>query len=162
MVSMKKLVLFLILAVFGIFVYFVSFRGAVLYPLIFVLIVMVGIYYVISSLVTRKMVVKARGEEGFFYLRCSKISDDETSTIPGALAVTSHELVFYVRKDAIGHIRPLWSCSVQELDSYDIRKVDDHHSGIAIKLAGDENEIKFISSSIARKESGFKSALGWN
>lgn len=158
---MKRLILFLILAVFGLFVYFISFKGEVYLLFIPVLAVLIAVYYVISSLVTEKMIEKKRDDENFFYLKCSKISDDETSTVPGALAVTSSEIVFYVRKDAVGNIKPAWSCSVSEIESYDIRKVDERHSGIAIKLAGAEDEVKFISSSIAKKEAEFKKQLGW-
>ena len=138
---MKRLILFLILAVFGLFVYFISFKGEVYLLFIPVLAVLIAVYYVISSLVTEKMI--------------------EKSTVPGALAVTSSEIVFYVRKDAAGNIKPAWSCSVSEIESYDIRKVDERHSGIAIKLAGAEDEVKFISSSIAKKEAEFKKQLGW-
>ena len=104
---MKRLILFLILAVFGLFVYFISFKGEVYLLFIPVLAVLIAVYYVISSLVTEKMIEKKRDDENFFYLKCSKISDDETSTVPGALAVTSSEIVFYVRKDAAGNIKGL-------------------------------------------------------
>ena len=159
---MKQLMLLLILAVFGVFVFFVSFRGMVILPLIPVLVALVAVYYVISSVVSRRMIEKARPGEDFLYLRCSKISDDETSSVPGAMAVTFSDIVFYVRKDARGSIRPAWSCSAAEVESYDMRKVDERHSGVAIKLAGREDEVKFISSSAAKREADFRRYLGWN
>ena len=158
---MNRTILLLILLVFGVFVYFIAFRGILVWPLIIPLAVLVALYYVVTSLVTRKMIEKARGEGSFFYLKASLISRDGTSITPGAMAVTDNEIVFYVRRSAKGGVRPMWSCFVQALDGYTIKKVDDRHPGIVLSLAGEESEVKFASRSIAGEEAAFRKALGW-
>ncbi len=157
---MKRTVLFLILAVFGIFVYNAAFRYMVIWPLLFPLLALVGIYYVITSVVTRKMIAKVRDDD-FLYLRCSMISDNGEELQGGALAVTSSELVFYVRRSEKGGVNPAWSCFAQSVDGYTMKKVDTHHSGLALSLAGETKEVRFVSRSIKGKEAELRKALGW-
>ena len=62
---MKRFVLFLILAVFGVFVYFAALRSVIIWPLVFPLFILVAIFYVISSVVTKKMIEKTRKDDFF-------------------------------------------------------------------------------------------------
>ena len=60
---MKRLVLFFLLVIFGVFVYYASFRGMVIWPLLVAELLLVGIYYIITALVTEKMIRKVEDEE---------------------------------------------------------------------------------------------------
>ncbi|MBO8436524.1 MAG: hypothetical protein IAA97_06055 [Spirochaetes bacterium] len=158
---MKRLVLLLLLCVFGVFVYFAAFKYMVIWPLIFPLLALVAVYYVITSVVTKKMIAKARGDEDFFYQRCSMIVKDGTELQGGALAVTKNEIVFYARSSEKGGVKPIWSCFVSALEGYTMKKVDDHHPGISLSVAGEDKEVRFTSSSIQKNEKAFRAALGW-
>ena len=158
---MKRLVLLLLLAVFGVFVYYAAFRSMVIWPLIFPMLILVGIYYVITAVVTRKMVEKARGDGDFFFQRCSMIVKDGTELLGGALAVTGTEVVFYARKSEKGGVRPVWLCFTPALEGYTMKKVDDHHPGLSLSVSGEDKEILFTSRSFQKNEKAFRSALGW-
>lgn len=158
---MSRSILLAILALFGIFVYLAAFKGLIVWPLMLPILILVGIYYITTSLVTRKMLEKGRGDSDFFSVRAGLISKDGTTLTQGAIAVTSTEIVFYSRKTANGGIKPAWSCFVAELEGYTIKKVDDWHKGIVLSLAGSESEVKLASRDIEKKESEFRAALGW-
>ena len=158
---MSRAILLAILALFGVFVYLISFRGIIVWPLMIPVAVLLALYYVTTSLVTRRMLEKARGESGFFSFRASLVSKDGTSLTPGAMAVTQSEIVFYARKGAKGGVRPAWSCFVPEIEGYTLKKVDDWHNGIILSLSGESQEVKFASRSIAKEEGRFRAALGW-
>ena len=158
---MSRSILLLILLLFGIFVYYAAFKGLLIWPLMAPIFILLLIYYVTTSLVTRKMLEKGRGESGFFSIRASLISKDGTSLTPGALAVTETEIVFYGRKGPRGGIKPLWSCFVPEIEGYTIKKVDDWHRGIILSLSGESSEVKIASRGIGKSEKDFRKALGW-
>ena len=159
---MKRAVLFLILAVFAIFVYYASFKGMIIWPLMAVEMPLVAVYYVISSVVTEKMVRKQRGTESFMFVRASMITPDSTTLIPGALTITSSEVIFYSRKGAKGGVSIAWSCSVPEISEYSLGKVDGFHKGISLTLHGHEEPQKFVSNAIQSRESELRGALGWD
>ena len=158
---MSRPILLAILALFGIFVYLAAFKGLIVWPLMVPILLLVGIYYITTSLVTRKMLEKGRGDSDFFSVRAGLISKDGTSLVQGAIAVTGNEIVFYSRQGAKGGIKPSWSCFVQEIEGYTIKKVDDWHKGIVLSLAGSESEVKIASRDIGKKEKEFRKALGW-
>ena len=68
---MSRAILLSILVLFGIFVYLISFEGMIVWPLMVPVVLLVGIYYIITSVVTRRMIEKARGEGDFFSVRAS-------------------------------------------------------------------------------------------
>ncbi len=158
---MKRLILFLVLAVFGIFVYFASFKGMIIWPLLLPLLALVGVYYVITSLVTRSMIVKARGDGAFLFIPCSMIIKNGTELLGGALAVTATEVVFYSRKSEKGGVVPSWSCFVPSIEGYQMKKVDNHHHGLSLSIAGEDREILFASRRFQKNEKAFRAALGW-
>lgn len=158
---MKRLILFLVLAVFGIFVYFASFKGMIIWPLLLPLLALVGVYYVITSLVTRSMIVKARGDGAFLFIPCSMIIKNGTELLCGALAVTATEVVFYSRKSEKGGVVPSWSCFVPSIEGYQMKKVDNHHHGLSLSIAGEDREILFTSRRFQKNEKAFRAALGW-
>lgn len=158
---MKRLVLFLILAIFGVFVYFAAFKAMIIFPLLAPLLVLIVVYYVITSVVTRKMVEKARGDSSFFFQRCSMIVKDGTELLGGALAVTETEIVFYSRKAEKGGVKPSWSCFVQAIEGYTIGKVDTHHPGLSLSVSGESKPVLFTSRDFGKKEKDFRKALGW-
>ena len=159
---MKRLVLFFLLVIFGVFVYYASFRGMVIWPLLVAELLLVGIYYIITALVTEKMIRKVRGNEEFFFVRASLISEDGTALTQGALTVTQSDVVFYTRKEAKGGVKVVWSCTVPEISEYTIGKVNDHQKGLMLTLNGSETPVKFVSSPITKQESAFRKALGWD
>ena len=158
---MSRPILLAILALFGIFVYLAAFKGLIVWPLMVPILLLVGIYYITTSLVTRKMLEKGRGDSDFFSVRAGLISKDGTSLVQGAIAVTGNEIVFYSRKIAKGGIKPTWSCFTAEIEGYTIKKVDDWHKGIVLSLSGSDSEIKLASRDIEKKEKDFRKALGW-
>ena len=159
---MRRMLLLAVLAVFGVFVYYAAFRGIRIWALLPVLAALVAIWYTVSFVVTRKMVEKARGDVSFLFIRCSLITPDGNELVPGALAVTETELVFYARKNSSGGVIPRWSCFVTEIEGYSIEKVDDHHKGLSLSLTGGTSAVKFASSSFTKKESLFRNAIGWD
>lgn len=158
---MSRTILLLILVLFGIFVYLAAFEGMIVWPIMAPILLLLAAYYVTTSVVTRKMLEKGRGDSDFFSIRASLVSKDGTCLTPGAIAVTSNEIVFYSRQSAKGGIKPSWSCFVQEIEGYTIKKVDDWHKGIVLSLAGSESEVKIASRDIDKKEKEFRKALGW-
>lgn len=158
---MKRAVLLAILIVFGVFVYNAAFRYRVILPLIIPLLILVAVYYIITSVVTRKMVEKARGDSSFLLIPCSMIIKDGTELLGGALAVTSTELVFYSRASEKGGVRPSWSCFVPSIEGYTLKKVDDHHPGLSLSVAGEMKPVLFTSRKFAKMEKEFRAALGW-
>lgn len=159
---MKGALLGLIIVVFGIFVYYSAFKGMVLLFLLPVIILLTGLWYVVSFVVTRKMVVKGRGVDDFWYHRCSYVKPGGVDMVPGALAVTDKEIVFYARKSSLGGVVPAWSCFTPEIESYNLGKVDEHHKGLELSLTGGISGVKFVTSKLQDKEGEFRKALGWD
>lgn len=157
---MKRAVLALILVIFGFFVYYAAFRYMVIWPLLFPLLALVGVFYVITSVVTDGMIKKVR-KDSFFYLRCSMIVKNGEELQGGALAVTPTELVFYARRSEKGGVKPVWSCFTEAVEGYTMKKVDDHHNGISLAVSGETGEIRFVSRRAAKMEKEFRAALGW-
>ena len=159
--GMKRIILLLILAIFGVFVYFAAFRNVIIWPLMLPLLVLVVVYYVISSVVTRKMVEKVRKVDSFYFIRANMIPRDGKELIGGALTVTPSEIIFYSRLSAKGGVKPIWSCFTPEVEGYTMKKVDDFHPGISFAIKGETDEIRFTSRRIAKEEKEFRKALGW-
>ena len=157
---MKRFVLFLILAVFGVFVYFAALHSVIIWPLVFPLFILVAIFYVISSVVTKKMIEKTRKDD-FFFIRASMITKDGNELIGGALAVTQNEVIFYSRLSAKGGVKIVWSCFTQAIEGYTMKKVDDFHRGVSLSVSGENSEVRFTSRRIAKEEKAFRKALGW-
>ena len=158
---MKRLILLAILAIFGVFVYYAAFRSTLLFPLLLPLAVLVAVFYVVTSLVTKGMIEKVRGEGDFLYLRCSMIVRNGTDLLGGALAVTPTEIVFYSRASERGGAKPSWSCFTASVEGYTMKKVDDFHPGVSFAIKGETDEIRFTSRRIAKEEKEFRKALGW-
>lgn len=159
---MKKDPLLIVLVIcVGIFSYFAAFKGEVHIWMIPILVALTALWYVASSLVTRKMIEKRREGESFFFTRAGLVSNNETELIKGAVAVTGNEIVFYKRKGYFGGIIPIWSCFVSQLESYSIEKVDDKHDGIIFTLKDDDDKIKVASSSFKKREEEFRKTIGW-
>ena len=158
---MSRPILLAILVLFGIFVYLAAFKGIIVWPIMVPILLLVAVYYITTSLVTRRMLVKGRGDSDFFSVRAGLVSKDGTSLTQGAIAVTGNEIVFYSRKSAKGGIKPSWSCFTAELEGYTIKRVDDWHKGIVLSLAGSDSEVRFASREIEKKEAEFRKALGW-
>ena len=159
---MKRAVLFSILAVFAVFVYFASFRGMVIWPLILLELPLVAVYYLISSVVTEKMIRKQRGNESFMYVKASMITPDSTTLMPGALTITSSDVIFYTRRSAGGGVKVSWSCSSREINEYNLGKIDGFHKGLSLTLSGQEEPVKFVSGSVQTREAELRSALNWD
>ena len=162
MLSVKRAVLFSILAVFAVFVYYASFRGMVIWPLILMELPLVAVYYAISSVVTEGMIRKQRGSEKFMYAKASMIAPDSTTLIPGALTITPSDIIFYTRKKASGGVQVSWSCSSGSISEYSLGKVDGFHKGLSLTLSGQEEPVKFVSGQLQGKDADLKDALGWN
>lgn len=158
---MAKTFKLLIAINFGVIVYFMAVKSLIIWPLFIPLLLLVLLWYITSFVVTEKMIVKARGEEKFFFLRCQMIDEVKNELIYGALAITSNEIVFCRRKGASGGIEVFWSCFTGALEGYELRKVDDFHPGIMLNIKGETKPKRIVSKEISKKEKEFRAALGW-
>lgn len=158
---MSRALLALLFIVFGVFVFLMCFKNTVVYPLLIPIIIIVALWYIVTFLVTKKMVDKARGGEKLLFLRGQYIDSAKNDVIYGALAVSSNELVFYKRRNWNGGIMPIWSAFNTTVESYELEKVDGKHNGIKISIRGEIHPILIISSSIEKEEKAFRTLLGW-
>lgn len=157
----KDPLLFVLVIAVGVFSYFAAFKGMVLICMIPLLIVLTALWYVATSVVTRKMVEKSRKGESFFFQRGGLINKDETELVNGALVATKSEIIFYKRKGYFGGIVPIWSAFTSTIESYSMEKVDDKHDGIIFTISGDDDKIKVASSHLKKREEEFRSSIGW-
>lgn len=159
---MKKDPLLIVLVIcVGIFSYFAAFKGEVHIWMIPILVLLTALWYVMTAVVTRHMVEKRRKGETFFFSPASLVSKNETELIKGAVVITGSEIIFYKRKGYFGGITPIWSCFLNQLESYSIEKVDDKHNGIIFTLKDDDNKIKVASSSFKKREDELRAIIGW-
>ncbi len=157
----KDPLLFILVICVGVFSYFAAFKGEVHIWMIPILVALTGLWYVCNNVVTRKMILKRRNGEEFFFVRAGLVSNNETEIISGALVATSSEIIIYKRKGYLGGITPIWSCFLSQLESYSMEKVDDKHYGIILSLKNENDKIKVVSRSIGKQENEFRRAIGW-
>ncbi len=159
---MKKDPLLIVIVVcVGIFSYFAAFKGEVHIWMIPVIVALTGLWYVATSVVTKRMIEKRREGEPFFFCQGGLVNKTETELLRGALAATESEIIFYKRKGYFGGITPLWSCFLSQLESYSIEKVDDKHDGIIFTLKDDDDKIKVASNAFKKREDEFRKSIGW-
>ena len=158
---MSRAVLLLMLALFGVFVYFTCFKGVIIYPLLIPIILLVAIWYMITFLVTKKMVDKQRGGEPLLFLKGQFIDKIKNEVVYGALVVTSTEMVFYKRKSWKGGVQVIWSAFVPSLESYELESVDGKHKGIKLSIKGETHPIYIATKAIEKEEKEFRTLLGW-
>lgn len=158
---MSRALLTLLFIVFGVFVFLMSFKNMVVYPLLIPIIILVVLWYIVTFLVTRKMVAKVRKDK-LLFLRGQYIDKVKNDVIYGALAVTSSEIVFYKRRKWNGGITPIWSAFNSTIESYELEKVDGKHKGIRISVKGEIHPILIACGSIEKEEKAFRSFLGWD
>lgn len=159
--AMSRAVLLIMLALFGIFVYYNAFKGIIIYPLLIAIVILVGIWYVMTFLVTRKMVDKQRRGESFLFLRGQLVDKIRNEVVYGALVVTRTELVFYKRKNWNGGIQAVWSSFTPALESYEIERVDGKHKGLKLSVKGEIHPIYIATKSIEKEEKAFRAIIGW-
>ncbi len=158
---MKKLLLLLLVALFGGFVYFIYFKGLIYWQFLPALAAVVALYYVAATVVTKSMVKKVLGDEEFFITKGSIPAKDQKELIVGALVITKNDILFYKRKDAFGGVALIYSANVNALETYTIDRVDDVHNGIIFRFSGDE-EVKIGAYGMSKKESEMRRILGWD
>ena len=156
-----KLAILGILASIAYMVYSSMYLGKIYIFVILAMIVLSVIYYVTTSVITRKMVEKGLGKKASFALAAGIVSADGTSITPGMFIVSDDMLLFYKRKGDLGGVSIVWSLSVSSLGSYSIGKIDEHHIGIEIKDNREES-VKFSSRKFPQEEGAFRKALGWS
>lgn len=156
---MKRVLLLILLLLFGAMLYFLYTSSILYWPFLPAMGVVLALYYVSTSVVTKSMVAKIRNED-FFIVKANKASDDGKELIPGALVVTKDELIFYTRKNWNGGVKVIWSGFTNSLEGYSLARVDDKHRGIILNYPKEE-VVKIGSPSISKKEKEFRAALGW-
>ncbi|MGN1163292.1 MAG: hypothetical protein ACI4S4_00660 [Candidatus Ornithospirochaeta sp.] len=158
---MKDPLLFVLLAIVGVFLYFVVFKG-VIYPILILLIVVVSaLWYVANNYISRKMVAAARGEDSFFFQKAQMVDESGTELVSGVILATKNEIVFARRKNYWGGVAVVWSTFTSALSSYRIDYIDEKRKGIIFTVKGDKKEKKFICPKIAEREDDFRSNIGW-
>lgn len=158
---MKKLLLLLLVALFGGMVYFIYFKGLIYWQFIPAMAIVLALYYVASTVVTKSMVKKVLGDEEFFITKGSIPSKDQKELIVGALVITKNDILFYKRKEAFGGVSLIYSANVNALETYTLDRVDDVHNGIIFHFNGDE-EVKIGAYGMSKKENEMRHVLGWN
>lgn len=119
------------------------------------------LFYVMTALVTEKMVKSSLKDGNAFCVRAGLVKTGGKELLSGILSVSSGMLMYHVRKGDLGGVRLVWSADVQTLEEYSIGKIDEYHSGIRLKLKGEDSEYLFSSRKIASMEKEFRAALGW-
>ena len=158
---MKDPLLLVLVAIVGVFLYFVVFKG-VIYPLlIFPIIAVAALWYLANNYISRKMVAASRGEESFFFQKAQMVDESGTELISGVLIATKDEIVFSRRKSYWGGLAVVWSTFTGALSSYRIDYIDEKRKGIILTVKGDKKEKKFICPKIAEREEEFRSFIGW-
>ena len=158
---MSKLLLYLMLLLFGIFVFLMTFKQMIVYPLLIPIILLVVLWYFVTFHVSKKKVLKIRKGEEFLFFRAQLIEETNSNVIHGALVVSSGVMVFYKRKDWKGNLEIIWSTFTPELESYELCTVDGKHKGIKLSVKGDLHPTLIASNGIYASEEAFKSMLGW-
>lgn len=158
---MKKLLLLLLVALFGGMVYFIYFKGLIYWQFIPAMAIVLALYYVASTVVTKSMVKKVLGDDEFFITKGSIPSKDQKELIVGALVITKNDILFYKRKEALGGVSLIYSANVNALETYTLDKVDDIHNGIVFHFNGDE-EVKIGAYGMSKKENEMRHVLGWD
>lgn len=152
--------LLLLVVIVGFFLYY-AMKG-IIYLFFFPLMgAAVTLWYFCTFYLSEKMVKKVRGEEKFYFQRAQMIDEKKNELITGALVVTETEMVFYKRKAYRGGLSVVWSCFTNQIESYSIGIVDDHHKGMNLNLRREKKPVRFCSSKLMEKEKEFRSALGW-
>lgn len=155
---MSKVLLFFVLIIFGVIIFLMAFKRVIVWPLFIPLIALVVIWYVVTFVVTEKMARKKYPSLSFFS-RAKMLINSKTDMVHGALVITDGMLLFLKRKSEKGGLEVMWSMDIDQLESYTLEKVDDHHRGIRFDDRS-ENSHYFISNGIKKREKELKSALG--
>ena len=139
-------------------VYTSMYKGYVFTPMLLLLALFAALYYVTTSIVTRKMVNKKEGKN-ISSFKGGLV--DKNDLIPGRLAFDKEKIVFYKRKGDLGGVSECFSLPISELESYSIGKINEYHSGIRLVAKG-EREFSIKCKQILKAESLFTSEIGWN
>lgn len=158
---MGKALLYLLVLVFGIFVYFASFKHMVIYPLLIPIVLLFVLWYIVSFYISKKMIEKQRPGEEMLVFKGQLIDKNKDEVIYGALAVTRSEFVFYKRKGWKGGVEIIWSAFVPALESYEMCEVDGKHKGVKLSFKGELRPILIASKTIAKSEEAFSKTIGW-
>ena len=138
-------------------VYTSMYKGYVFTPMLLLLALFAALYYVTTSIVTRKMVNKKEGKN-ISSFKGGLV--DKNDLIPGRLAFDKEKIVFYKRKGDLGGLEESMHIATGDLQSYNIGKINEYHSGIKLKTT-DGSEYSIKCKEILGNESVFLSAIGW-
>lgn len=158
---MSKVLLYSLVLVFGVFVFFASFKHMVIYPLLIPIILLFVLWYIASFYISRRMIEKQRPGDAMLVFKGKLIDTTRNEVVYGALAVTNTELVFYKRKNWNGGVEIIWSTFVPALESYELCTVDGKHKGIKLSVRGDLKPVLIASKAIMQSEKEFASMIGW-
>ena len=158
---MSKLLLYLMLLLFGIFVFLMTFKQMIVYPLLIPIILLVVLWYFVTFYVSKKKIIEARKGESFLFFRGQLVDEINSNVIHGALVVSAGAMVFYKRKDWKGDVEIIWSTFTPSLESYELCTVDGKHKGIKLSIKGDLHPVLIASNSIAKSEDSLGAMLGW-
>lgn len=138
-------------------VYTSMYKGYILTPVLLIMAVLAAVYYITTSVVTKGMVRKKEGKDILSY-RGGLV--DKSDLIPGRLAFDGEKIVFYKRKGDLGGLEESMHIATGDLQSYNIGKINEYHSGIKLKTT-DGSEYSIKCKEILGNESAFLSAIGW-
>ncbi|MBQ0070407.1 MAG: hypothetical protein KBS81_00885 [Spirochaetales bacterium] len=153
--------LLVVVIIVGIFVYYAAFKGIIYLYFFPLMAASVALWYFCTFYLSEKMVRKVRGDEKLFFQRAQMIDEKKNELITGALVVTESEMVFYKRKGYKGGLSVVWSCFTNQIESYSMCVVDDHHKGMNLNLRREKKPVRFCSAKLMEREKEFRSALGW-
>ncbi len=139
------------------YIVYSSLNGYVMIWTLFVLAISAAIYYMTTSLVTKGMVNKKEKKETISY-KAGLVN--KSNLIPGRLAFDSGKIVFYKRENDLGGVTPSFIIANADLQSYNIGKINEYHSGIRL-TAKDQSVYELKCSDIIKNEDLFVSTIGF-
>jgi len=158
---LKKLVSLCIPALVLVIV-FVPIENQVLYWFLYVILfALAGLYFVLNSLVTDKMVEKELGSSDFYSVSAGVIETNGQKAIlvQGRFVICQGMALFYVRKRAGGGVTLKDSFPCESVRNYTLKKVDDFHPGIEFEVDGGEKA--FTGKKFSSSVDALEKALGW-
>lgn len=160
---MLKKIVTLLIPVLLLVIVFAGIENRILYwSLFLVLFLLVYLFHLMEDVVNIKDVRAKTGDGDFFYEKAGIIvvEGNKAELLKGMLVIFNGQVLFYRRAKSTGGAALSSSFAIEEIEGYEIGKVDDFHPGITFTLKGGD-EVKFTSKKISGREGEMRKALGW-
>ena len=159
---LKKTVLFLIPVLLLVIVFVPIMNNLVYWSLYAVLFALVLIFWLLEDTVPDRSISAYLKGADYWSIKAGVIKNNGQTAeiIGGCLVISGGRLYFMKRKGGKAGVEVLREVPVSSITGYTLKKVDGYHDGIAFTLESDD-EILFVSRSIAKEEKALLKALEW-